>query len=259
VTANALKISWLGHSTVLIELDGVRLLTDPVLRTRFAHLRRVVDGADAAVGALDATLISHLHYDHLDVSTLKRLGRSQHLVVPAGAAGFLRKRGFTHVDELERGGELVLGDVTIQATHAVHEGRRLPFGAEVPALGYLVTGSARVYFAGDTDLFDEMVELAPGLDVALLPIAGWGLSVPAGHLDPLRAAQALELLSPRYAVPIHWGTYRLVGLRDSLARRPPEAFLKHARELAPDVEVCVLPVGGSLRIDVPARRVQVPS
>ena len=244
----ARRITWIGHSTVLIELDGVRLLTDPVFRRRFAHLRRVgAEGDAAALGTLDAVLVSHLHYDHLDLPSLARLGRGQRLVVPAGAGRLLRKRGFEHVDELARGEELELDGVRIRATHAEHSGQRLPFGADVPAVGYLVSGSARVYFAGDTDLFDGMSALAPGLDVALLPVSGWGSRVPAGHLDPLRAAQALGLLRPRTAVPIHWGTYLRVGLRQE-GTRPPDEFARHAEELAPDVEVVVLPVGGGYEL-----------
>jgi L-ascorbate metabolism protein UlaG (beta-lactamase superfamily) len=155
---DVLRITWIGHSTVLIELDGVRLLTDPVLRTRFAHLRRVPERTDvAALGQLDAVLVSHLHYDHLDLPSLDRLGRSQRVVVPVGGGGLLRKRGFTLVDELDRGDELEIGAVTIRATYAEHDSRRgHPWSASAPALGYIVRGSSTVYFAGDTDLFDGM-------------------------------------------------------------------------------------------------------
>jgi L-ascorbate metabolism protein UlaG (beta-lactamase superfamily) len=246
---SALRITWIGHSTVLIELDGVRLLTDPVFRRRFAHLRRVgAEGDAAALGTLDAVLLSHLHYDHLDLPSLLQLGRDQRLVVPAGAGRLLRKRGFERIDELARGEGLAIGGVEIEATHAEHSGQRFPFGADVPAVGYLVSGSTCVYFAGDTDLFDGMSTLAPPrLDVALLPVAGWGPRVPAGHLDPRRAAQALELLRPRTAVPIHWGTYLRVGLRQE-GTRPPDEFVRHAQELAPEVDVVVLPVGGSFEL-----------
>ena len=243
-----MRIAWVGHSTVLVELDGVRLLTDPLLRGRVLHLRRTGPVAWEALHDLDAVLVSHAHYDHLDLPSLRRLGRSLPLVVPRGAGRLLRRQGFEEVVELESGGETRVGPLTVRATHAEHEGRRRPFGWRAPAVGFLVSGSAQVYFAGDTDLFEGMSSLAPDLDVALLPVAGWGPRLPPGHLDPLRAAEALRLLRPRVAVPIHWGTYRRIGLsREPAAlREPAESFARLAAELAPDVDVRVLPVGGTL-------------
>ena len=245
-----LRLTWIGHSTVLVELDGVRLLTDPVLRDRFVHLRRVSRAAAAGFGDLDAVLLSHLHYDHLDLPSLRLLGSSVRLLVPRGGGRMLSRKGFTNVEELDRGEEVRVGPVSITATHAEHSGRRSPLGANAPPLGYVLAGSSRVYFAGDTDLFDEMTDLGPGLDVALLPVAGWGLRVPAGHLDPERAAEALRLLRPRVAVPIHWGTYRITGLRRSHDRlhEPPEKFAELAGQVAPDVEVRIVPVGQTLEL-----------
>jgi L-ascorbate metabolism protein UlaG (beta-lactamase superfamily) len=111
-------------------------------------------------------------------------------------------------------------------------------------------GSARAYFAGDTDLFDELDGLVPDLDVALVPVAGWGPRLPAGHLDPRGAAEAVRRLRPRIAVPIHWGTYRRIGLArgEALLRAPAEEFARHVSELAPGVEVKILPVGGTLDV-----------
>jgi L-ascorbate metabolism protein UlaG (beta-lactamase superfamily) len=107
-----------------------------------------------------------------------------------------------------------------------------------------------VYFAGDTDVFAGMAELGP-LDVALLPVWGWGPSLGPGHMDPEQAARAAALLRPRVAVPIHWGTYLQVGLRrrEALLRGPPHAFADRCAELAPDVEVRVLEPGGTLSLD----------
>jgi L-ascorbate metabolism protein UlaG (beta-lactamase superfamily) len=246
-----LRATWHGHSTVLLELDGVRLLTDPVVRARLLHLRRVVGEADVRTLAdVDAVLVSHLHYDHLDIPSLQSLGRSLRVVVPAGAGRLLRRSGFRDIAELDVDETLEIGAVTIRATPAEHKGRRSPF-AKAATVGFRVEGSASVYFAGDTDLFDGMTALGGSLDLALLPVAGWGPRVPAGHLDPLRAAQALVLLQPRTAVPIHWGTYRRIGLtRDPTAlRSPAEKFLRHARELAPAVDVRLLPVGGTLELE----------
>jgi L-ascorbate metabolism protein UlaG (beta-lactamase superfamily) len=242
------RITWIGHSTVLVELDGVRLVTDPVLRARVLHLRRTGSVDWEALHDLDAALVSHAHYDHLDLPSLRRLGRSLALVVPRGAARLLRRHGFEQIMELESGDETRVGTLTIRATHAEHRGRRGLFGVQAGTLGFHVSGSARVYFAGDTDIFEGMSSLAPDLDVALLPVAGWGSRLPPGHLDPLRAAEALRLLRPRVAVPIHWGTYRRLGLsRDPAAlREPAESFARLAAELAPEVDVRVLPAGGTL-------------
>ena len=113
----------------------------------------------------------------------------------------------------------------------------------------------RVYFAGDTDLFEGMATLAPDLDVALVPIWGWGPSAGAGHLDPRRAAEALRLLRPRLAVPIHWGTYYPLRLGRSLPaflKEPVEAFRRYAAEHAPSVGLRVLPVGGRLELGAEA-------
>jgi L-ascorbate metabolism protein UlaG (beta-lactamase superfamily) len=242
-------ITWIGHSTVLIELDGVRLLTDPLLRNRVAHLRRVVPVEAGAGSNADAVLISHLHYDHLDLPSLRRLDRSRLLVVPRGARSLVAKQGFRHVVEIEAGERVDVNGVTVEATYAEHDGNRGPLGAKAVAVGFLVAGTGRVYFAGDTDLFEQMSDLAP-LDVAILPVAGWGPRLPPGHLDPRLAAQALALLRPRVAVPVHWGTYRRIGLsRDpAVLRAPAESFVKLAAELAPDVDVRVVDPGGSLDI-----------
>jgi L-ascorbate metabolism protein UlaG (beta-lactamase superfamily) len=236
------SITWVGHSTVLVEADGVRLLTDPLLRRRVGHLRRVAGDAPAIAGELDAVLLSHVHWDHLDQRSLD-LVSARRLVVPRGAGRLLER--FDGVVELDEGDTVTIGPLTVRGTHAEHQARRLPFGAVTPSLGYLIEGSRRLYFAGDTDLFGGMRELAPALDLALLPIDGWGPRVGPGHLDPQRAAEALRLLRPRVAVPIHWGTYRRLGLsRDAeTLREPATRFERVAAELAPEVEIRILAPG----------------
>src|SRR4051794_33519188 len=244
-----LNIAWIGHSTVLLQLDGVRLLTDPLLRPRIAHLRRVGGLPEASVADVDTVLISHVHHDHLDLRSLDRV-RAPRAVVPVGARRLLERRGFDVVVELDVGEETSIGPVTVLGTHADHDARRFPFGSVTPSLGYLIQGSARVYFAGDTEIFDGMRELAPDLDVALLPVWGWGPRLGPGHLDPRRAAEALRRLRPRVAVPIHWGTYRRIGLsRDpATLREPAVSFARFAADLAPDAEIRILAPGERLEL-----------
>jgi L-ascorbate metabolism protein UlaG (beta-lactamase superfamily) len=245
-------VTWLGHSTVRIELDGVTVLTDPVLRRWVMHLRRTHAVDDELLYDLDAVLVSHVHYDHLDLRSLRRLGRAVPVAVPRGAGRLLRRSGFETVVELEHGDEIKVGSLSVLATHAEHQSRRHPFARATPSLGFLLNGTACIYFAGDTDLFDGMRTLAPRLDLALLPVAGWGPRVPQGHLDPARAVEALRLLRPRVAIPVHWGTYRRFDLaRDSRAlQQPAEAFASLAAERVPDVEVRVLTPGTPVQLSL---------
>src|SRR5207248_3102183 len=165
------RITWIGHSTVLLELDGLRLLTDPVLRPRIAHLKRVIASAQE-VDELDAALISHVHYDHLDLPSLRQLRGVARVVVPRGAGRLVQKQGIAEVVEVAVGDELTIGPVVLVVTRAAHRVRRPGVPGTTPALGFLVSGTVRVYFAGDTGLFDGMTALAPELDLALLPVAG---------------------------------------------------------------------------------------
>jgi len=119
-------------------------------------------------------------------------------------------------------------------------------------VGYVIEGPVRVYCAGDTALFPGMQGLATDLDLALLPIWGWGPSLGPGHLDPEDAARALEMLQPRFAVPVHWGTLAPLGARRMwpwLFERPAREFTEWARRLAPEVDVRVLQPGQTLQVD----------
>lgn len=249
-----LHLTYTGHSTVLLEVDGVRLLTDPLLRRRVAHLGRIVEAPNVSDWHIDAVLISHLHYDHLDFPSLRLLGRHTRLIVPRGTRSFLRRRGFRNVTEMKRYDQVRIGGVTITATPANHAGGRPFIGPSAQSLGYLIRGSYEIYFAGDTDLFPEMAELGENLDVALLPVWGYGPTLGPGHLDPFRAAQSLLHLAPRVAVPIHWGTYAPLGmkwLRPHFLGRPPRLFARHAEKLAPDVDVRILRPGESAPVELP--------
>jgi L-ascorbate metabolism protein UlaG (beta-lactamase superfamily) len=245
--ANTPAIQYIGHGTVLVELDGVRLLTDPLLRGRVAHLRRA-GGAEAMVPPdLDAVLISHLHFDHLDFGSLARLGPDVRVVVPRGAGALVGgKSRRENVTEIAAGETIEIDGLRVRATPAEHGRTRLPFGARADPLGYRLEGERSVYFAGDTDVFPGMAEIG-SLDVALVPVWGWGPSMGPGHMNPARAAESLGLLRPRIAIPIHWGTYYPwhLGLRGppSWLDTPPLTFKDAAAAVAPDVDVRILRPG----------------
>jgi L-ascorbate metabolism protein UlaG (beta-lactamase superfamily) len=249
---SAYRVTYVGHATTLIEIGGVRLLTDPVLRQRLYHLRRrSIPVPEHLLADVDAVLISHLHHDHLDLPSLRRLGAMTRLIVPNGAGALLRKHGFRRVEEMRKGERTSVGGVTVTATFALHDGGRGPFGVEADALGFivgdrLVDGKPSIYFAGDTDVFPAMVELAGSLDLALLPVWGWGPTLGAGHMNPERAAQACQLLAPRLAIPIHWGTLYPVAMHrisPAFLTQPPQLFVQFMLRLAPKVEVRVLQPG----------------
>ncbi len=244
--AGELAISWLGHATVLIEIDGTRLLTDPVLRDRIGPLVRIAPSiSPREIGPVDCVLLSHLHADHADAATLRAIARSGPIIGPPAARAWLLAKGFDDVRELLAGDETPVDGVRVRATQAVHDGRRRPYGPATEAIGFVVTGSRTVYFAGDTDLFGSMEALRGQIDVALLPVWGWGPSVGRGHLDPERAAAATALIAPAVAIPIHWGTLTLrsPARRPSDPMRPAREFAALAKRDAPEVDVRVLSPG----------------
>lgn len=262
---SALSVTFAGHATVLLDLNGVRLLTDPLLRRRIGVLIRRSPVPPATLRRdLDAVLISHAHLDHLDVPSLRLIDRATPVIVPRGLGLLLRRLGFEPLelqvdDEVELAGRNVRAagkdvqaadsgpppSVRVRAVPADHAGSRYPLLGDSPALGYVVQGGMRVYFAGDTGLFDGMGEFAP-LDVAVLPVGGWGPRLPSDHLNPLSAAKALQLLRPAACVPVHWGTIYPPWLPPAFNAKWsewPHAFARYARRLAPGVDVRVLRPG----------------
>lgn len=244
---SAAAITWLGHATVLIELDGVRLLTDPVLGARIGPLVRIAPPVDiASLGRLDCVLLSHLHSDHAHMWSLRQVATTTPVIAPHPAASWLAQRGLQDVGELAPGEEKpVTGGVRVSATPAAHDRRRRPLGPEAEPVGYLIRGSESIYFAGDTDLFDEMSDLRGSVDVALLPVWGWGPALGPGHLDPERAARAASIIAPAIAIPIHWGTFAIgwPARRPADPERPAREFVELTRRYAPAVEVRLLAPG----------------
>ncbi len=170
--ADAPRITWIGHATVLIEIDGVRLLTDPFLRDRLGPLRRHGPMPDLdAIGRVDAVLLSHAHPDHFDRASLRRLPGRPLIIVPRGLGRAVERSGFDAVEMLPD--ELTaVGSVGIRAVPARHG--RWPRHPSAATLGFLVEGGSSVYFAGDTSLFLGLSRLAGRVDLALLPIGRWG-------------------------------------------------------------------------------------
>ncbi len=236
-------LTFLGHSTVLLDIGGHRILTDPVLRQRVTFLtRHAVPLPPSLHSDIDLVVLSHLHHDHCDLPSLRTLGLDMPMLVPVGAGKWLRSKGFRDVHELMVGETYVAGDLRVRAVTALHHGKREPVGPHAAAIGFILeSGATCVYFAGDTDIYPAMADLADEVDVSLLPVWGWGPNLGPGHLDPHRAAQAAGVIGTRFAVPVHWGTLYPFGLRRALPARlydPPHAFAAAVQRL--DLPVTVL-------------------
>ena len=244
-------LRYLGHSTVLVEMDGVRILTDPLLSHRLGLLHRHTDAVAHLVEDIDVVLISHAHHDHLHLPSLRRIHGRPRIIVPRGLGAMCRRTGHDEVMEVAAGERFNVGGVELEALRAEHDGGRRPFGPAAEALGYRIAGSSRLYFAGDTDLFAEMAELAGTIDVALLPVWGWGPRLGSGHLDPRRAAEALLRIKPRVAIPIHWGTFYPFGFARFWPHPlgdPPHDFAREATRIAPTTDVRILAPGEAMEL-----------
>nr|WP_255426362.1 MBL fold metallo-hydrolase [Pseudonocardia sp. C8] len=214
------ETTFLGHSTLRLRMGGRTVLTDPVLTAAIGPLRRTAPAVDpAGLAGVDLVLISHLHADHLHLGSLRRLHHDTEVVVPAGAGDWVRRRGVRRVSELAVGQTRRFGGLQVTGTPADHSGHRwgprLTHGPQADAMGHLLEADGlRVYAAGDTGLFpglDDVAAQGP-IDLAALPVWGWGPSLGPGHLDPPGAAEAVRRLAPRVALPVHWGTLAVTGL-----------------------------------------------
>lgn len=230
-------LRWLGHATTVVDLDGVRLVTDPLLGRNAGLLRRrgrVPIGEDWE--GPDGVLVSHLHHDHAELSSLRLLDGAPVLTAPANAA-WLRKRGIQSAVGLRHDEWFVVraswpapdvaAEVSVRLTPAVHGHRRMPHRPNA-VNGHLVRApSATIWFAGDTEPFTGMAhlrELAGGpVDVAVVPVGGWGPRLSGGHMDPVQAARACALVGARVAVPVHWGT-----LHAPVSRHLPPGWMDEA-------------------------------
>lgn len=252
-SSKPIKIHWLGHATVLVE-DCARILTDPLLTPTLLHLhRRAGPLPRSLTSQVDAVLVSHLHLDHLHFPSLALLDAGTPVLIPRGAGRLLRRSRLDAV-EVTVGDVVAVGDATVTVVPAVHADTRWPWSRiRGDAVGFVVRGEGATYFAGDTSLFPEMENIAESVDVALLPVGGWGPSLRGHHMDPADAASCLSLLGASVAVPIHYGTFWPRGLgrvRTHLFHDPGHEFEAHARKSAPDVEVRVLPPGASTTVDL---------
>ena len=263
VSSAPLSVSWLGHATALLEIDGYRLLTDPVWSERVSPSQAVGPQrlhppplALEALPALDAVVISHDHYDHLDMDTVRALARSQRavFVTALGVGAHLRAWGIpaSRVVELDWGSAHTIDDLTLTCTPARHFSGRFLSRNNTLWSSWVVAGPThRAYFGGDsgyTGSFAEIGSTHGPFDLTLLPIGAYSRSWPDIHMNPEEAVRAhLDLNARGVLVPIHWGTFRL-------APHPwaePAERLVQAAEAA-GVQIAVPRPGGRVTASAPA-------
>jgi L-ascorbate metabolism protein UlaG (beta-lactamase superfamily) len=224
VGAGVLRVTFVNHSTVLLQMDGVNLLTDPVWSVRVSPVSFAGPRRHRPPGLrfedlppIDAVLVSHNHYDHMDVPTLRRLARAHHprVFVGLGNAEFLEKHRVTGARNLDWWESVSLAaGVTLTAVPARHFSGRSPFDRDRALwCGFVVQGpSGAVYFAGDTGWgshFEAIARRFPRVRLALLPIGAYRprwFMAPA-HIDPEDALRAHETLAARTSIAIHFGTF----------------------------------------------------
>ena len=245
-------VTWWGHASTTVDLAGARVATDPLLTRRLLHLRRASPAPPPAAATADLVLVSHLHHDHLHLPSLRRFGPDVPVVVPRGALRAVPALRRLRCIEAAPGDELHVAGVRVEVLPAHHDGHRdvrrgrVPGGVAAPALGFRFEHGARsCWYPGDTGPLPDLGSVA-SVDLALVPIGGWGPSLGEHHLDPVQAVAAVAAVGARTVVPVHYGTFWPVGLRRLhpgshrvLFLDPPDRFRAAAREADLGAEVVV--------------------
>ena len=247
------RITWLGHASWLVQLDGVSLLIDPALcPTIFGGIRRNVAAGlvPETLPPIDAQLVSHGHYDHLDLPTLKAVGAP--VITGLRLGRILRRRGLL-ATELGWWEQAQVRELSITFVPAQHWSRRGPFDANQTLWGgFIIQGrSATLYHSGDTAWFEGFADIGrrfPGIHAALLPIGAYdpGWFMEKQHMNPEQALKAFGELGADTFFAMHWGTFKLTD--EPLDEPPARLEIERARLGLPRERVRVLAVGETVEV-----------
>jgi L-ascorbate metabolism protein UlaG (beta-lactamase superfamily) len=262
------QITYIGHATLLLEMAGVRILTDPNFEPRLGRFLARVSAPGVALDALpalDALLLTHAHADHLSFKSLDRLPRDIPLYAPPAVARWLVRKGYGHATPIDDGESVTIGEaLRVHTGRATHKGNRYGFDRWRSATNmYLLESSEEsAFFAGDTALTPSTHHLVERvlwaqhrqLDIALLPIGyapAWKPGFRRGHLTGDDALALFKTLRARAMLPYHWGTFRHVTAtaHDAIDRLRASLVQHDARE-----HVHVIEPGESLTLGPDARR-----
>jgi L-ascorbate metabolism protein UlaG (beta-lactamase superfamily) len=254
VSPRELGVTFIGHSSFLVQIGGRKLLIDPVFAERLIALRRLrrpgVKIKD--LPAIDLVLLSHAHMDHLNRPSLRRIvahntkvaGRAPIAIVPWGVEDLVNDLGFSRVVTLEWWQTKSIGGLDITMTPCKHWGARLFKDTHRGFGGYVIHGGGHtLYHSGDTAYFDGFTKIGSRLkpEVALLPIGAYRPDSYRGvHTCPEEALQAFLDLGARRMIPMHYGTFRL---SQEPMEEPVERLMAAAKAAGVAGSVCVLPEG----------------
>ncbi len=231
-----LAVTWWGHSSTTVELGGIRVAFDPLLADRLAHLTRSAPTPGASAAEADVVLVSHQHADHLHLPSLRRFAADVPVVGPTGSERLLARSGAREVVVGAPGEVVDVAGLRIEVLAATHAGGRHTFDRSgTPAVGFRVsTAGLSCWYPGDTGLRDDMVDVE-AVDLALVPVGGWGPTLPDTHLSPSTGAQATRRVGARYALPVHWGTFWPVGLARVTPERHRRLFVSPGERFAAEL------------------------
>ncbi|SFT03397.1 MBL fold metallo-hydrolase [Paenibacillus sp. BC26] len=250
------SLTWIGHSTFLIQHSGLNIITDPIWAEKLALQRRLSPPGLAIqdVPPIDVVLISHSHYDHLHMKSLEQLKGSKMMIVPVGLAAKLRRKGFSSIIELEWWQSATISGITFTFVPAQHWTRRTLTDTNTSHWGGFIIESElapTVYFAGDSGYFDGFKEIGSrfDIDVALMPIGAYEPEwfMRQQHVTPEEALQAFLDVGAKRFIPMHYGSYKLADdtPREALDRLEAESKrLSLARGT-----VMILPHGETVRLN----------
>lgn len=238
VASDTTALTWVGHASYVIQIGGRCVLADPVWAAKLNRVARRVTPPGVAWSQLpriDAVVISHNHYDHLDAETVRRLPRDTPVCVPAALGRWFERRGFTRVIELDWWESAEVAGLRFDFVPAHHWSRRglLDTCATLWGGWVITAGEARVYHAGDSGYgswFAEIGRRYPGIDVAMMPIGAYAPRWFVGpvHMDPEEAVRATADLGAVRMATMHWGTFVLT--REPLAE--PLRWVRRAWQVA---------------------------
>ncbi len=232
--SHEIGVTWIGHAGFLVQIEGVNVLIDPNWALWHGPVKRVRHPTLYAhdLPPIDLVLVTHAHFDHLHLPSLRRIASGQPIIVPRGVGSLVRRLDFGGVTELDTWGTGHFRDLRITLTPARHWGARMIHDTHRHFGGFLIESECRtVYHCGDSAIFDGFTEIGKraAIDVALLPIGAY--EAPSGrpvHMSPEEAISAFGMLGARLMVPMHHDTFPLGG---EPMHEPAERLLAEATRL----------------------------